>query len=94
MMVYNEEKTIFGLITPDMIVYEELLLTIREEGVLGVVAYFYAFWEDGAGLKINVKRVQPPEIWTDLVKPAFLPKPYGYDVDGQPTFYQRDPFVT
>ena len=63
MVVYNEERTIFGVITPGMDMYAELLDTIRKEGVLGVVAYFYSYWEDGVGLKINLKRVQPPEIW-------------------------------
>ena len=92
MMVYNEEKTIFGLITPSVDVYEELLLTIREEGVLGLVAYFYAFWEDGVGLKINVKRVQPPEIWLDLVEPAGISKTYVYGItDSQPTFLDEVP---
>ena len=67
MVVYNEERTIFGVITPSMDMNKELLDTIRKEGVLGVVAYFYSYWEDGVGLKINLKRVQPPESWCTLV---------------------------
>ena len=68
MLVYNEEKTIFGMISPEMDHYEELLQIIRGQGVLGVKAYFYAFWESGAtkaesGIKINIKEVQPPEVW-------------------------------
>ena len=63
MVVYNEERSIFGVITPSMDIYDELLDTIRKEGVFGVVAYFYSYWEDGVGLKINLKRVQPPETW-------------------------------
>ena len=63
MLVYNEEKTICGNITPDMQFYQELLDNIRERGVMGLKAYFYAKWSEGEGLKINVKKVQPPELW-------------------------------
>ena len=68
MLIHNEKKTIFGMIAPDMDHYDELLKTIRRRGVLGVKAYFYAFWEGGAteakcGLKVNIKEVQPPETW-------------------------------
>ena len=68
MLVHNEGKTIFGMISPEMDHYQELLQNIRGKGVLGVRAYFYAFWESGAtkaesGIKINIKEVQPPEVW-------------------------------
>ena len=68
MLVHNEGKTIFGMISPELDHYDELLETIRSKGVLGVKAYFYAFWECGAteaesGIKININKVQPPETW-------------------------------
>lgn len=63
MLVHNEERTIFGFITPEMDHYEEVMDAIRKRGILGVRAFFYAFWEDGFGLRINVKRMQPPETW-------------------------------
>ena len=63
MIVYNEKKSIFGFITREMDFYGDVLDAIRTQGVLGVRAFFYAFWEDGTGLKINFKRVQPPDIW-------------------------------
>ena len=63
MLVYNEEKTICGTVTPDMQFYQELLDNIRKLGVMGLKAYFYAKWSEAEGLKINVKKVQPPELW-------------------------------
>ena len=63
MLVYNEDKTICGTIMPDVEFYGELLDNIREHGVMGLKAYFYAKWRKGEGLKINVKKVQPPELW-------------------------------
>ena len=63
MLVYNEGKTICGSIVPEMACYQEVLDNIKEHGVVGRKAYFYATWKEGEGLKINVKRVQPPETW-------------------------------
>ena len=66
MLVYNEKRTICGNISRDMPYYREVREQIREHGVAGgLKAYFYAKWnwKEGEGLKINVKRVQPPETW-------------------------------
>ena len=63
MLVYNEKRTIFGFISREMEFYDEVLRVIRTQGILGVRAFFYAFWEEGKGLRINFKRVQPPDIW-------------------------------
>ena len=65
LVVYNEKKTVCGLITQEMPYYRDLREQIREHGVMGLKAYFYAKWnwKEGEGLKINVKRVQPPETW-------------------------------
>ena len=45
--------------------YQDVMFecSLRKRGILGVRAFFYAFWEDGIGLKINIKRMQPPETW-------------------------------
>ena len=65
LLVYNEKKTILGSITHDMPHYREVREQIRNHGVGGRKAYFYAKWnwKEGEGLKINIKRVQPPETW-------------------------------
>ena len=64
MLVYNEKRTIFGFISREMKFYHDVLRVIRTRGVLGVRAFFYAFWdEEDKGLRINFKRVQPPETW-------------------------------
>ena len=63
MLVYNEKRTVFGFITREMGFYEEVLRAIRTRGILGVRAFFYAFWEEGTGLRINFKKIQPPETW-------------------------------
>ena len=63
--VYNAENTINGHIASDMSpsVYQEALQAVKTHGLMGAKAYFYAVWEEGKGLKINLKRVQPPESW-------------------------------
>ena len=64
MLVYNEKRTIFGFISREMEFYHDVLRAIRTRGVLGVRAFFYAFWdEEDKGLRINFKKVQPPETW-------------------------------
>ena len=61
--VYNAENTINGHIIPEMSTYQEALEAVKTHGILSAKAYFYAVWEEGKGLKINLKRVQPPESW-------------------------------
>ena len=63
--VYNEEHTVEGYISGEKSpkVYQEALEAVKTRGLMGAKAYFYAAWEEGKGLKINLKRVQPPESW-------------------------------
>ena len=57
------ERQFVGTISREVPYYREVLDQIRKHGVVGLNAYFYATWNEGEGLKINVKRVQPPETW-------------------------------
>ena len=63
--VYNAENTINGHISSKQSpsVFQEALEAVKTHGLMGAKAYFYAIWEEGKGLKINLKRVQPPESW-------------------------------
>ena len=63
--VYNEEHTVEGYISEvkSPKVFQEALEAVKTRGLMGAKAYFYAAWEEGKGLKINLKRVQPPESW-------------------------------
>ena len=61
--VYNAENTINGHIVPEMSAYQEALEAVKTHGLMGAKAYFYAVWEESKGLRVNLKRVQPPESW-------------------------------
>ena len=61
--VYNAENTINGHIVPEMSAYQEALEAVKTHGLMGAKAYFYAVREEGKGLRVNLKRVQPPESW-------------------------------
>lgn len=61
--VYNAENTINGFMVPEMCAFQEACKAVKTHGLMGAKAYFYAMWEEGKGLKINLKRVQPPESW-------------------------------
>lgn len=64
LLVYNEKKSVFGSVSPREATYEELFAAVREKGCTnGMKGYFYAIWEKEIGLKINPKRIQPPESW-------------------------------
>ncbi len=61
--LYNKEKTVYGQLAPKDDVYLELVRAVKKDGVMGVKGFFYAIWEDGKGLRVNAKRIQPPESW-------------------------------
>merc|ERR1712039_203840 len=65
LMVYNAENTVNGHISEEKSpkVFQEALEAVKTHGLMGAKAYFQAVWEEGKGLKINLKRVQPPESW-------------------------------
>lgn len=64
LMVYNEDRSIVGYVSPSQNIYNDLFKAVFEHGVSeGVKAFFYATYDDKNGLKINVDQIQKPESW-------------------------------
>ena len=62
-LVHDEKQSVGGVLTPKDSVFAELVATVKKKGTIGTEGFFLAIWEEGKGLKINPKRIQPPESW-------------------------------
>lgn len=63
LMVYNKDRSCIGRLKATEPAYNKLVGNIKKHGISGVKGFFYATWDQKAGLKINTSNIQPMKTW-------------------------------
>ena len=58
--VESKDGTLNGSINKGQKFHKEVSAIIRRKGVMNSVGHFYAIYNEKDGLRINIKRIQPP----------------------------------